>query len=154
MWNNQWLIDYQIPLIVIARQLKFQRLWALLATSFILTYKYSFRLSWKINRPKCKSLVLTQIQIQNQIRRQNPFTCISLAMRSRWERISPRVKVPRTFLQKNNHFTSITLLHCFQFQDFHLIFIDISKHTATFFIIFFWSQIWLEDQTLSLIAMP
>ena len=28
--KKQWLIDYQIPLIVIARQPKFQRLWALL----------------------------------------------------------------------------------------------------------------------------
>ena len=27
--KNQWLTDYQIPLIVIARQSKFQRLWAL-----------------------------------------------------------------------------------------------------------------------------
>ena len=43
--------------------------------------------------------------------------------------------------KKSNHITSILLLHCFQFLDFHLIFIDISKHPATFSIIFFWSQI-------------
>ena len=35
MQNNQWLIDYQIPLIVIAQQPKFQRLWALVYTDMI-----------------------------------------------------------------------------------------------------------------------
>ena len=40
--NNQWLIDYQIPLIVIARQPKFQSLWALVNMLYLKNAKWHF----------------------------------------------------------------------------------------------------------------
>ena len=46
--NNQWLIDYQIPLIVIARQPKFQRLWALLMMHKVVEPNASAR-GWTLN---------------------------------------------------------------------------------------------------------
>ena len=47
MQNNQWLIDYQIPLIVIARQPKFQRLWALVVIYKVLCFHVSLELNNK-----------------------------------------------------------------------------------------------------------
>ena len=61
MRNNQWLIDYQIPLIVIARQPKFQRLWALIITQFtayrILDVYHSLRAKYGVRNGNSGSTI-------------------------------------------------------------------------------------------------